>query len=199
MSLNKDNWGNQSLNGISNEELFSDDWAKAFKKAERSAIIKAYHSDPIFRELWEKRNKEKVESESWRKHVAESNQRLAKDPVWLAINKKKNQELAKTKEWLDSTQEGSNKRKTKGQELKSQGKEKEYRELFGVKDSHSKQTKKKMSSSASARWAKTMKKVMAAGKIYSNIYEAGEKLNIHKDTVMYRIKTKPAEYYFIEE
>ena len=199
MNLKKDNWGNQDIAGIPNEELFSEDWAKAFKKAERSAIQKAYHSDPIFRELWEKRNREKVESTTWQKHVAASNRRLANDPVWLEKNKKKNQALAKTKEWLDASQEGSNSRKEKGKSLKEQGKEKEFRELFGVKDQHSKKTKEQMSASATARWAKQMKKVMALGKKYSSIYEASEALGIHKDTVSYRIKTKPAEYYYIED
>jgi hypothetical protein len=199
MTLKKDNWGNQSIAGISNEELFSEDWAKAFKKAERAEIVKAYHSDPIFRELWEKRNREKVESASWRKHVAESNQRLAKDPRWLEINKKKNQELAKDPKWREASLKGTESRKAKGKMLKEAGKEKEFRELFGVKDNHSKKTKKQMSASASARWAKSMKKVMAEGNVYSSIYEAGEKLGIHKDTVVYRIKTKPTDYYFIED
>jgi hypothetical protein len=197
MTLQKDNWGNQSINGISNEELFSEDWAKAFKKAERAEITKAYHSDPIFRELWEKRNKEKTESTTWRKHVTESNQRLAKDPKWLASTSKKNKELANDPKWLAATQKGTDARKAKGAELKAAGKEKEFRELFGVKDQHSKKTKKQMSASASERWAKSMKKVSALGEIYDSIYAASEALGIHKDTVVYRIKTKPTDYYYI--
>lgn len=144
-------------------------------------------------------NRQRSKKESWIKNVTQKNMELSKDPVWLETNKKKNQKLAKTKEWLDASLAGTEKRKQRGQKLKEQGKEKEYRELFGVKDKHSKETKKKMSESASNRWAKTMKKVWVQGKIYSNIYEAGEKLGIHKDTVLYRIKTRPNEYYFIKD
>jgi hypothetical protein len=215
MTAKKDNWGNQELPGISNEELFSEDWAKEFKKAERSEIIKAYHRDPIFRELWEKQNKEKVESASWRKSVAEARRLLAEDPEWLEATTKRNQELAKDPQWLEATtkasrkkakdpkwleanQQGCESRKAKGAKLKAEGREKEFRELFGVKDQHSKKTKKQMSASASERWAKSMKKVSAMGKIYDNIYAASEDLGIHKDTVVYRIKTRPAEYFYLD-
>jgi len=199
MTLKKDNWGNQSIAGISNEELFSDDWSKAFKKAERAEITKAYHSDPLFRELWEKRNKEKTESATWRKHVIESNQRLANDPTWLAATTKASQKKAKDPTWLAATQKGTDARKAKGAQLKAAGKEKEFRELFGVKDQHSKKTKKQMSASASERWAKSMKKVGALGKTYDSIYAASEALGVHKDTIVYRIKTKPKDYFYVVE
>jgi hypothetical protein len=125
------------------------------------------------------------------------NREQAKDPKWLATNKKKNQELAKDPNWLAATQKGTEDRKAKGAQLKAEGKEKEFRKLFGVKDQHSKNTKKQMSASASERWAKSMKKVSALGKVYDNIYAASEALGIHKDTVVYRIKTKPNEYFYI--
>ena len=56
-----------------------------------------------------------------------------------------------------------------------------------------------MSASASERWAKSMKKVSALGNIYESIYAASEALGIHKDTVVYRIKTKPKDYFYVVE
>lgn len=76
--------------------------------------------------------------------------------------------------------------------------EQQRRAYFGTKDQHTTETKQQMSASASARWAKQMRAVMALGKKYASIYEAGEALGVHKDTISYRIKTKPKEYYYID-
>ena len=127
------------------------------------------------------------------------NRELAKDSKWLAKNKKKNQELAKDASWLAATKQGSEKRKSKSLELLSQGRIEEHRKLFGYKEQHSEATKEKMRESSALRWAKTMKKVSALGKIYDSIYTAGEALGVHKDTVVYRIKTKPKEYFYVVE
>jgi len=85
-------------------------------------------------------------------------------------------------------------RKEKAKEMT----EEQRREYFGVKDQHSKKTKEQMSASASLRWAKQMKPVMALGIKYESIYAAGLALGIHKDTVSYRIRTKPKEYYYVK-
>lgn len=80
--------------------------------------------------------------------------------------------------------------------------EEERRAYFGVVEQHTEKTKEQMSESASARWAKQMKRVMADGIEYANIYEAAEALGIHKDTVVYRIKAKGAnwaQWFFIEK
>ena len=138
-------------------------------------------------------------TKEFKETVTKKNRELAQDPKWLAATAKKNKELAKDPKWLAATQKGTDARKAKGAELKAAGKEKEFRELFGVNDQHSKKTKKQMSASASERWAKSMKKVSALGKVYDNIYTAGEALGIHKDTVSYRIKTKPKEYFYVVE
>jgi hypothetical protein len=50
MSLIKDNWGNQELPGISNEELFSDDFAKRMRYAENGEILKLLFQDPTFKQ-----------------------------------------------------------------------------------------------------------------------------------------------------
>jgi len=54
MSLTKDNWGNQELPGISNEELFSDDFAKRVRYAENGEILKLLFQDPTFKERHQK-------------------------------------------------------------------------------------------------------------------------------------------------
>jgi len=80
--------------------------------------------------------------------------------------------------------------------------EEERRAYFGTVDQHTEKTKEQMSKSASTRWAKQMKKVMADGVVYANIYEASSSLGVHKDTIVYRIKAKGAnwqQWYFIEE
>jgi hypothetical protein len=52
--LNKDNWGNQELPGISNEELFSDDFARRMRYAENGEILKLLFQDPTFKERHQK-------------------------------------------------------------------------------------------------------------------------------------------------
>ena len=54
MSLIKDNWGNQELPGISNEELFSDGFAKRIRYAENGEILKLLFQDPTFKERHQK-------------------------------------------------------------------------------------------------------------------------------------------------
>ena len=80
--------------------------------------------------------------------------------------------------------------------------EEERRAYFGTVEQHTEKTKEQMSESASARWAKQMKRVMANDIEYANIYEASSALGVHKDTVVYRIKNKGANWqhwYFIED
>lgn len=80
--------------------------------------------------------------------------------------------------------------------------EEERKAYFGVIEKHTEETKKQMSKSASARWAKQMKRVMADGVEYASIYEASKALGVHKDTILYRIKAKAANWahwYFIED
>ena len=139
-----------------------------------------------------KKTKESIEVQT------KKNRKLAQDPNWLEKNSKKNKKLSRSNDWLQATQSGSNKRKDKGAALIAQGREDEFRKLFGIKDQHTEKTKKKMSESAKQRWAKKMKPLYCEGKKYVNIYAASEALGIHKDTVSYRIKTKPKEYYYID-
>jgi hypothetical protein len=54
MTLKKDNWGNQELPGISNEELFSDDFARRVRYAESGEILKLLFQDPTFKERHQK-------------------------------------------------------------------------------------------------------------------------------------------------
>jgi hypothetical protein len=138
-------------------------------------------------------------TKEFKESVTKKNRELAQDPKWLATNKKKNQELAKDPKWLAASKQGSGTRKAKGAELKAKGKEKEFRELFGVRDQHTEETKELMRASAALRWAQTMKKVSALGKIYESIYAAGQALGVHKDTIGYRIKTKPKDYFYVVE
>lgn len=161
-------WGNIELPGVSDEELLNTTWSKSHKGDK----------------LWIEKNSEK-------------NKKLSKDSEWLKTTSEKNKKLSKDPKWVNANQEGVTKRKEKGQLLLEQGKINDYRKLFGVKDQHDKQTKEKMSKSACDRWAKTMKKVSALDKIYANIYEAAEALKVHKDTIVYRIKSHPDKYYYI--
>ena len=131
--------------------------------------------------------------------VARANRLTKTTKESIEVQTKKNRELAKDPTWLAAVQKGTESRKAKGAQLKAEGKEKEFRELFGVKDQHSEKTKKQMSASASERWAKSMKKVSALGKVYDSIYTAGEALGVHKDTIGYRIKTKPKDYFYVVE
>lgn len=135
--------------------------------------------------------------EEWKQNNAKKNQKMAMDPQWLERNTKRNQKKSKDINWLQANKLGSEKRRIKGQNLLQQGNLEEYKKLFGAQP-RSENTKKKMSKSASDRWAKTMRKVYAGNIIYKNLYEAAEALGIHPDTVRYRIKSKPNEYYYID-
>jgi len=160
------------------------------------------HFETIFKREqngWAEITKKAQQSKEWIEAQKKKNQELTKDPKWLEATTLASQKKAQDPKWLEANLEGCKKRKQKGQELKQQGKEKEYRELFGVKDQHTKKTKKQMSISAKERWAKRMKQVSIQGKIYQNIYQAADDLGIHKDTVVYRIKTKPKDHFYIEE
>lgn len=66
--------------------------------------------------------------------------------------------------------------------------EEERKEYFGIIEQHTEKTIKQMKSSATKRWARTMRPVMADGCKYENHYAAGEAMGIHKDTVIYRIR-----------
>jgi hypothetical protein len=154
----------------------------------------------VKRELngWHEANLKKARSPEWLEKVSKKNKETAKNLDWLEKTTSRNKELAKDPKWLENNQKGIEKRKQKGQLLKQQGKLEEFNKLFGVKEQHSKKTKKQMSASASERWAKTMKKVSIQGTVYDSIYKAAEALGVHKDTVVYRIKTKPDLYFYIE-
>lgn len=147
---------------------------------------------------WLQNTKKAHESHQWKQNQIEKNRKLAKDPKWLESTAAASRKKAKDPKWIESNQKAMDKKKQKGQELLAQGKIEEYRKLFGVKEKHSNKTKKIMSQKALERWEKSRKQVSALGKIYTSIYEAAEKLGVHKDTITYRIKTKPKDYFYIE-
>jgi len=67
----------------------------------------------------------------------------------------------------------------------------ERKEYFGTVENHTEKTKKQMSDSASKRWANIKRpKVIADGIEYENFIVCAEKLQVHKDTVSYRCKSK---------
>lgn len=139
---------------------------------------------------------EELYSKNW--NIIASNREKAKDPKWVNATTQASRKKAKDPKWLNATKKGTEKRKEKGQKLLEQNKITEFRQLFGIKDFHLETTKTKMSQSATERWTKSRSKVSALGVIYDSIYSAGLALGIHKDTVVYRIKTKPKEYFYIE-
>ena len=67
--------------------------------------------------------------------------------------------------------------KTRSERAKTMTKE-ERRAYFGTVEKHTEKTKEQMSESASARWAKQMKRVMADGVEYASIYEASSALGL---------------------
>jgi hypothetical protein len=69
MHNKKDNWGNQELPGISNEELLSDEFAKKISAAETSERTKILHQDPVFRDIWKKKNEERYSDPEYSKKV----------------------------------------------------------------------------------------------------------------------------------
>lgn len=134
----------------------------------------------------------------WSRNNSAKNRRMAQDPRWILSNAQKNCELAQDPKWLAATQKGTDARRARGAELKAAGKEEEFRALFGVKDRHSQKTKKKMSASASKRWARTQRPVSCEGRIYANKSVAAAALNCHPDTILYRIRTRPQQYHWVE-
>jgi hypothetical protein len=106
------------------------------------------------------------------------------------------------KAWNKGKEVGKDKWGKTRKERAKEMSEEERRAYFGIIEHHSEKTKEQMSESASARWAKKMKRVMADGIEYANIYEASSALGVHKDTIVYRIKARGAnwqQWYFIED
>lgn len=78
----------------------------------------------------------------------------------------------------------------------------EHKAYFGTVENHTEKTKKQMSDSASKRWANLKRpKVIADGIEYENFIVCAEKLQVHKDTVSYRCKSKSKtwEGWFFED
>jgi len=88
-----------------------------------------------------------------------------------------------------------------GQTRRARGAEKsgaERRAYFGGVQQHTEKTLRQMSKSAQARWARTQRSVWCEGVQYLNIYAAAETLQCHPTTILYRIRTRPKEYHWVE-
>lgn len=168
MTKDNDEWGNIELPGLSDDELYAKNWSKSHRGDSK----------------WSAANSQK-------------NKDMAKDSAWANANAEKNKKLSQDPKWISANKEGKLKRKMLGQQLLANGNEIEFRRLFGIKDQHTESTKKQMSSSAKARWAKSQKPLIAEGVRYESIYTASDALGVHKDTISYRIKSRPNEYYYI--
>lgn len=183
--IDNEEWGNIELPGLSDEKLYSTNWNHVAAGKERAA-------NPN----WQKKNSAKYSDVNWITANANKNKQLAKDPKWLAKNSEKNKRITNTSKWIEANKQGQAKKKLKSEFLKATDPE-AYRKFCGVKDKHDSDTIEKMKAKAKARWA-NKKKVSCQGVIYDSIYAAGEALGIHKDTVSYRIKHKPKEYFYID-
>jgi hypothetical protein len=82
MTLKKDNWGNQELPGISNEELLSEDFAKKILYAEYAEKNRILATDP-----------------QWLDSVRAAAKRWSKDPEWIEAQAKRNEALVNSPEW----------------------------------------------------------------------------------------------------
>jgi hypothetical protein len=76
-----DEWGNISLPGLSDEDLYKTNWNKV-------AVERTKAADPV----WQAKNKR-------------SNQIKAQDPEWIAKNKRSNQIKGKDPVWLEKRRE----------------------------------------------------------------------------------------------
>jgi hypothetical protein len=92
MLLKKDNWGNQELPGISNEELLSEEFARRIQAAENSEASKIRFSDPQFKAHWKKQLDKKFK-------------KLRADPEWVNDWYKKNSERLEDPEYLKKLSE----------------------------------------------------------------------------------------------
>jgi hypothetical protein len=170
-------WGNRELPTLSDEELLSKNWER-IDINKRSAI-------------------QRDKDGSFTKKMTKRNRLLAKQKHWLEANRKSVLKNAKNPDWLKAVQLAAKARSEKGKKLKAQGKLAEYNKLFGYIEKHSKKTLKKMSASATKRWKKEQKPLMAEGKKYKSIYDAGKTLSVHKDTISYRIKVGKKGYKWL--
>lgn len=82
MSSNKDNWGNQELPSISNEELLSEEFAKKVLYAEYAEKNRLLAKDP-----------------QWLESVRKAAKRWSKDPEWIEAQAKRNEALVNSPEW----------------------------------------------------------------------------------------------------
>lgn len=103
MTLKKDNWGNQEIPGISNEELLSKEFAKKIRSAEQSERSKLLATDPqwiaIHNSSIKKRDQDpnyhKTRNQAlsktyqdtvWRENVARANKAKPLDPAYKAAH-----------------------------------------------------------------------------------------------------------------
>lgn len=80
--------------------------------------------------------------------------------------------------------------------------EQERLRYFGYKERHDPETIEQMRESARKRWAKTMRKVHTEDGVFDNYNQCAEHYQVHKDTVVYRIKSNSERYkewYYIED
>lgn len=123
MTSKKDNWGNQSVPGWTDEDFFSSEFTKAFygaESAERSRVLatdpkwlesvrraaKKWSNDPTWIEAQAKRNEELVNSPKWPEIKARATETLKKrwktDKEFRERMTAKNAEVTSSPEWLEA-------------------------------------------------------------------------------------------------
>lgn len=103
MTLKKDNWGNQELPGISNEELLSEEFAKKVRSAEQSerskllatdpqwiaihnSSVKKRDQDPTYHEKRNSALKKTYQDPDWQANIDKANKAKPLDPVYRAAH-----------------------------------------------------------------------------------------------------------------
>jgi len=99
MSRYKDNWGNQELPGITNEELLSDEFRKRFLYEENAEKNKQLAKDP-----------------QWLESVRRAAKRWSSDPEWIEAQAKRNADLVNRPDWPEISAKATETLKKRWQE-----------------------------------------------------------------------------------
>jgi hypothetical protein len=175
MSLRKDNWGNQELPGISNDELLSEEFYKKFVNAETAARNKLLAQDP-----------------TWRALVKAGVERRNSDPIYKKIM-----------EDMYSSEEYKFLRRSIGKQLKEdaewQKKHNEGIQNFLNDKEKVKVWKQNVEAKRHLTTEAKYKSYTTPDGVFPSLMEAAKFYSISGPSLKSRAKFKPDQYYFTEE
>lgn len=201
MTVENNEWGNISLPGLSDNELFGKNWNKV---AAGKTIMEKLKTDPTWLEAHQQGQERKKSNPEALAAIADGNRKKAQDPEWIRATtlaqQKKNQNPEYKAKITSVLKERANDpawRKKMSQVATERAKDPEYRKkLSDAKKG--KALSEEHLAKLKENGLKQRKTIVTPFGTFSGRKEAWEKLNISKSALERRMRTRPTEYYYIE-